>query len=92
MYTPAMEVGATAFRADLKRYLDLVRAGEEVVVTDHGVPAVRLTPIDTAPRLEELARRGVISPPSGRPRRRAGSIRRVRSKGSVADLVGEQRR
>ena len=86
-----MEVGAAAFRAELKRYLDLVRGGEEVVVTDHGVPAVRLTAVDAVPRLEDLARRGVISPPSGRPRRPAGSIRRVRSKGSVADLVGEQR-
>ena len=92
MYTVPMEVGATAFRADLKRYLDMVRAGEEVVVTDHGVPAVRLTAVDAAPRLEELTRRGVIGPPSGRPRRRASSIRRVRSKGSVAELVGEQRR
>jgi prevent-host-death family protein len=76
----------------MKRYIDLVRDGEEIVITDRGVPAARLTPVDSASLLEELARQGVIGPPARRPRRSARSIRRVRATGPVADLVGEQRR
>jgi prevent-host-death family protein len=76
----------------MKRYIDLVRDGEEIVITDRGVPTARLTPVDSTSLLDELARRGVIGPPARRARRSARSIRRVRATGSVAELVGGQRR
>ena len=44
-----MEVGVAAFRADLKKWLDLVRSGEEIVVTDRGVPIARVTPVARRP-------------------------------------------
>jgi prevent-host-death family protein len=75
----------------LSRYLELVRTGEEIVVTDRGKPVARLTPVDAATdRLAKLIAAGIVqAPPSGsrhRPRRR------VVAKGSVSDLVSEQRR
>ena len=37
-----MDVGVRDLKAHLSSYLDRVRRGEVVVVTDHGVPIVRL--------------------------------------------------
>ena len=56
----------------LSAYLDRVRAGESIVVTDRGVPVARLDPIaasaDPAGRVERLVRAGLmerasVSPP-----------------------------
>lgn len=54
-------------KARLSRYLDMVRAGEEVIVTDRGKPIARITPIDARmhmeSRLERLVRTGEVRPP-----------------------------
>ncbi len=52
-------------KAQLSRYLDRVKAGQEVVITDRGTPVAKLVPIPAAEgdderRLEELERRGLI--------------------------------
>ncbi len=61
------------------------------MITDRGTPVVRLLSIDAAPRLEELTRRGVLSKPqTDRPN--ATGAKRVRARGSVSELVGDQRR
>ena len=76
---------------NLSRYLERVRAGDELVVTDHGRPVARLTPIDAGTdRLAELVAAGVVQPPKDTTRHRP--VRRVRSKTTVSDLVREQRR
>ena len=76
---------------NLSRYLERVRDGEEVIVTDRGTPIARLSALDHPPdRLAELIAAGVV-----RPARRAGRrapTRRVRPKGSVSELVADQRR
>lgn len=79
-------------RAELANWIERVRGGEEVVVTDRGMPVARLVAVDTAPLLDQLTRQGVLSRPrrAGRPRARAAS--RAHARRPVSDLVGEQRR
>lgn len=91
MYSVSMDVAVSALRAELADWIERVRAGEEVVVTDRGTPVARLVSVDTAPLLEELTKQGVLGrPKSARPRARGA--RRVSARESVSDLVGEQRR
>lgn len=75
----------------LSRYLDRVRDGEEVIVTDRGRPVARLSAIDHATdRLAGLVAAGVVRPATRTARTRPA--RRIEPKGSVSDLVAEQRR
>lgn len=71
--------------------MERVRAGEEVVVTDRGVPIARLVPIGTATLLEQLTEQGVLGRPLRADRPRARGEDRVRASGPVADLVADQR-
>jgi prevent-host-death family protein len=87
-----MDVAVSAFRADLSSWIARVQAGEEVVVTDRGIPVVRLLPVDTAPLLEQLVQRGVLAKPRRVARPAARDMRRVKARGPVAGIVGEQRR
>lgn len=41
-----MEVSIRDMKNRLSKYLKLVRAGEEVVITDRGKPVAQLTPIE----------------------------------------------
>ena len=74
----------------LSAYLDRVREGEEIVITDRGRPVARLTSVDPdVDRLQALIDNGAITPATAR---RSLPDRRVRVKGSLADLVTDQRR
>jgi prevent-host-death family protein len=86
-----MEVSVTAFRADLKKYLDLVRAGEEIVVTDRGVPVARMTPVGEAEWLEQLTREGILSRPLA-PKQKVAVEDLIKADGSVTDYIIEMRR
>ncbi|MFC8922612.1 type II toxin-antitoxin system Phd/YefM family antitoxin [Cellulosimicrobium sp. NPDC057127] len=59
-----MEVPVSALRAELRSWIERARAGEEVVVTERGVPVARLTGIATADLVTELTRDGLLTPPS----------------------------
>jgi prevent-host-death family protein len=87
-----MDVAVSTLRAGLADWIERVRAGEEVVVTDRGIPVVRLVAVDSAPLLEQLTRQGVVSRPRRAVRPMASGAPRVRARGSVSDLMGEQRR
>ncbi len=87
-----MDVAITVLRAQLSSWVERARAGEEIVVTDRGIPLARLLPVDAAPLLEKLTRRGVLSLPVRTDRPAARGASRVHARGPVADLVGEQRR
>lgn len=80
------------FRAHLSDWVGRARAGEEIVVTDRGAPVARLIGMDSTTVIEQLTRQGVIGRPTRSQRPRAADRGRVRARGSVADLVGEQRR
>jgi prevent-host-death family protein len=89
--TSQVEVGIRDLKNGLSRYIDRVREGEEVIVTDHGRPVARLSSIDrSTERLAELVTSGVVRPPSQPTRQRPA--RRIKAKGSVSELVAEQRR
>lgn len=76
---------------NLSRYLDRVQDGEDVIVTERGRPIARLSALDhTTDRLAELIASGVVRPAKRTSRRRPGD--RVTPKGSVSDLVADQRR
>jgi prevent-host-death family protein len=60
-------------KARLSEYIRRVKAGNEVVVTERGVPVARLTGLEVAERRatrrDRLARSGVVKPGKGRVRR-----------------------
>jgi prevent-host-death family protein len=92
VYASGMDVAVSALRAELADWIERVRAGEEVVVTDRGTPVVRLVAVDTAPLLEQLTRRGVLGRPKHTTRPKASGAARVHARRPVSELVSEQRR
>ena len=63
-------VGVRELKTRLSSYLDRVKAGEEITVTEHGRPIARLTA--TAPdvdRREALIQAGIVRPASDTRRR-----------------------
>jgi prevent-host-death family protein len=85
-----MDVGIRDLRDNLSRYIDRVRGGDELVITDRGSAVARLVPVEGGRKLDRLIAEGVITPAAKR--RRTRPVRRVRTRGSVSDLVAEQRR
>ncbi len=84
-----MEIGVRELRNNLSRYLDRVRDGEEVVVTDRGRAIARVLPVERERVLDRLIAEGVVTP-AQRPKRRARQP--IKAKGTVSDLVADQRR
>jgi prevent-host-death family protein len=87
-----MNVPITELRAHLSDWLEKARAGEEIIVTDRGVPIARLSGLDSSSVLERLTLEGVISRPVFSEKIKARGRRRLTAASSVADLVSEQRR
>ena len=78
-------------RNNLSRYLDRVKAGDEVIVTDRGRPVARLSQVDqSTDRLAELIAAGLAQPAIRRTR--SAHKARIRPTGSVSALVRDQRR
>ena len=92
VYTVGMDVAVSELRAHLSDYLDRARAGDEVVITDRGVPVARLLGLAATATLERLAAEGVIGRAAAVPRPRASGQPRPRSRRPVADQVSQQRR
>ena len=84
-----MEVGVRELRNNLSRYLDRVRDGEEVIITDRGQAIARVTPVGAVRALDRLIAEGVVTP-ARQPKRKASKP--VQAKAAVSDLVAEQRR
>ena len=88
--TNRVEVGERDLKNNLSRYLDRVRNGDEIVVTDRGRPVARLLAIDASTdRLSDLIEAGLVRP-AVRPRRALSKP--IKTAGTVSDLVAEQRR
>jgi len=87
-----MDVTVTNLRAHLREWVGRASSGEEILVTDRGLPVARLLGVDAAPLLERLTAEGVIGRVNGTSRPKATNHRRVPSTSSVADLATEQRR
>lgn len=85
------ELGVRRFRDELRRWLEAIQAGDEVVVTERGRPVARVVAATAPSGLDRLIAEGVITPPS-RPRDPAGDKPRIVPLGPVSELVLEQRR
>jgi prevent-host-death family protein len=86
-----IEVGVRDLRDHLSSWLERVKTGDELVVTEHGRPVARLTPASGRARLDALVQQRVVTP-AKRPRRSLPRSK-IRLRGiTVEELVAEQRR
>jgi prevent-host-death family protein len=92
MYNSVMDVAVTELRAHLSTWLQRAREGDEIVITDHGVPVARLLGLTTTAALERLTDDGIIGRPAAAQRPTAAGRKRPRPRHPVADIIGEQRR
>jgi len=84
-----VDVGIRDLRAGLSRYVERVKAGEEIVVTEHGTPVARLVPMNGERKIDRLIREGIVRPAQ----REKGPVPEpIKIKGTVSDIVIEQRR
>lgn len=86
------EIGIRELRDHLSRYLDQVKAGEEIVVTDRGTAVARLVPVNGERPIDRLIREGRITP-AKRPKR--GSLPKPikpRTGKSISELLVDDRR
>ena len=90
VYTLVVDVGIRELRGNLSAYLDRVRRGEELVVTDRGSAVARIVPIDGGRALDRLVAEGLVTPAATTNRTPLQAP--VTAKGTVSDLVAEQRR
>jgi prevent-host-death family protein len=87
-----VEVGIRELRENLSSFLDRVKNGEDVILTERGKPVARITqPSAARSRLEELIASGAATSPKHpkRPINTKGLPRPVG--GTVVDLLFEQR-
>jgi prevent-host-death family protein len=83
------EVGVRELHDRLSAHLERVQQGGEVVVTRRGRPIARLSSVEHEDPLADLIGRGLVTRPT---RVRNSRRARVKARGSVSDLVAEQRR
>ncbi len=86
----ANTVGVRELRDHLSAYLERVKAGENLTITEHGKPIARMIGSGLPPRLVEMIARGEATPASA-PLPDWSTIRRVKISGSTQDLIDEIR-
>jgi len=59
-----VEISLTDLRKDLNAPLAAAKAGEDVIVTERGVPVARLTGVESRDLLTSLIDDGLITPPA----------------------------
>jgi prevent-host-death family protein len=87
-----MDVAVTELRAHLREWIEQVRSGDEVVITDRGVPVARLLGLTSTATLERLTADGVIGRPLAAHRPRASGRPRPRVHRPLADTISDERR
>lgn len=86
-----MEVAVSALRAELRQWIETARAGQDVVVTERGVPVARLVGVDSADLVARLERDGLLT--GAEPERPpADPARAARPARAVSGLVRRLRR
>lgn len=65
MRSAGIAAGIAELKAGFSEYLARVKAGEEVLVTEHGRPIARIVPLSAAetPGVDELVRAGILRAP-----------------------------
>jgi prevent-host-death family protein len=85
-----VEVGIRELRAHLSRYLDRVREGDEIVVTDRGKPIAQILPMNGQRKIDRLIAAGLVTPA---PRKEPRPLPKpIKIEGGISDLIDEQRR
>lgn len=87
------DVGVRELKNHLSGYLDRVKAGEEITITQHGRPIARLTSV--SPDVETrtaLIDAGIIRPAQATRRRLPSKRVKIGAGDPVSDLVAQQRR
>lgn len=89
-----VNVGVRDLRENLRTWLDRVKTGDEVVVTERGRPVARLSAYEPRSRLEELIELGLVRPPLRRKRNRIDitKLPKLTPGPTLSDIVIEQRR
>lgn len=91
LYGEVMDVSVTELRANLAAFLDRVKVGEEVTITDRGEPIARIVPAGWARRLKELEEAGTITMPESPTKSVISGQRLPKMIGSANDLRDEWR-
>ena len=86
-----MDVSVTELRAHLSEWLAIARKGEEVTITDRGIPIARLAGLDGTSAIERLVADGAIGRPRRPGRARATGRSRPAASESIARRVTDQR-
>jgi prevent-host-death family protein len=87
----AVTVGIRELRNNLRAYLGRVKEGEEVNVTERGKVIARISTASERKILEELAAAGLVTL-AKRPKQPVRPEDHIPVRGSVSDIVIEQRR
>jgi prevent-host-death family protein len=87
-----MDIAVTELRAHLSDWLARANRGEEIVVTDRGIPVARLVGLKTRATIERLTDDGVIARPARSRRPSVSGRPRPRTRRPVSELVTQQRR
>ena len=85
-----MDVGVRELRANLSRWLEKVKEGEVIVVTERGEPIARIVPDPSRSKFDRLVAEGRITPAKSAKRRPLPPL--LKAKGSVSELVIQDRR
>jgi len=92
-------VPISELKAKLSEYMDTVRAGEEVIVTDRGRPVARIAPVrgdeEIERRLDKLVRTGQLRAPEPDAEIDPAALAAMRPKvpnAGVLDALLEERR
>ncbi len=88
----AITVGIRELKTRLGAYMQQVKAGATVVITDRGTPIGRIIPIRSSVevQVQELMQAGLVSW-SGHKLTRRAPVARTRGKTTIADLLIEDR-
>jgi prevent-host-death family protein len=85
-----LTAGVRELRDHLSRYLDEVKAGRSVTVTDHGTVIATIVPMRFSERTMQLYREGKVELPT-LPKRPASEFKRVHVEGGIQDILREVR-
>lgn len=89
----ASSVGVRDLKNRLSAHLDRVKEGEEIIVTEHGRPIAKLSPVGAdVDRMAALVEAGVVRAPKTATRRLPAKRVRLTDGGSVDDEIADQRR
>jgi len=85
-----MEVGIRELRNHLSRYIDDVRRGEEITITDRGRAVAKILPMSGERTIDRLIAEGLVTPATNRGPRTVP--RPVPFQGTVSDLLADEPR